>query len=71
MISRFTFGAVQFTGRELDIVKLVHQGMMNKEVAGLLGIGTDTVKNYLRVIYDKTGMGNRTELALWWEQNAG
>jgi len=36
-------------------------------VAELLGISEHVVKNYLRVVYDKLGLWNRVELALWYE----
>jgi len=41
--------------------------MKNCEVAREIGTTEHVVKNYLRVIYDKLGMWNRVELALWYE----
>ena len=41
--------------------------MKNKEVADEIGTTEHVVKNYLRVIYDKLGLWNRVELALWYE----
>ena len=41
--------------------------MTNAEVAAEVGTTDHVVKNYLRVIYDKLGLWNRLELALWWE----
>ncbi len=41
--------------------------MKNREVADAIGTTEHVVKNYLRVIYDKLGLWNRVELALWYE----
>src|ERR1035437_4165270 len=40
---------------------------MNREVAEAIGTTEHVVKNYLRVIYNKLGLWNRVELALWYE----
>jgi DNA-binding NarL/FixJ family response regulator len=53
--------------RELRVIELVAQGLKNGEVAEAIGISECVVKNYLRVIYDKLGVWNRVELALWYE----
>ena len=50
------------------IIRLVHEGLKNKEIGVLMGTTENMVKNYLRVIYDKLGMWNRVELALWYEK---
>ncbi|HKH99177.1 MAG TPA: LuxR C-terminal-related transcriptional regulator [Candidatus Sulfotelmatobacter sp.] len=53
--------------REQRVIQLVAQGLKNREVAQEIGTTEHVVKNYLRVIYDKLGMWNRVELALWYE----
>ena len=53
--------------REHQVIELVAQGMKNREVADAIGTTEHVVKNYLRVIYDKLGLWNRVELALWYE----
>ena len=53
--------------REHRVIELVAQGLKNKEVADEIGTTEHVVKNYLRVIYDKLGLWNRVELALWYE----
>ena len=53
--------------REQLVIELVAQGLKNKEVAESTGTTEHVVKNYLRVIYDKLGLWNRVELALWYE----
>ena len=53
--------------REQRVIQLVTEGLKNKEVADAIGTIEHVVKNYLRVIYDKLGLWNRIELALWYE----
>jgi DNA-binding NarL/FixJ family response regulator len=53
--------------RERRVIQLVAQGLKNREVAQAIGTTEHVVKNYLRVIYDKLGLWNRVELALWYE----
>jgi len=56
---------MELTPREVSIICLVSQGYTNAEVAEQIGTTPMVVKNYLQVIYDKTGMSSRLELALW------
>lgn len=51
--------------KELLIVSAVTQGMRNKEIADKVGTTEQVVKNYLRKIYDKLGVSDRLELALF------
>jgi DNA-binding NarL/FixJ family response regulator len=53
--------------RERQVIELVAQGLKNREVADAIGTTEHVVKNYLRAIYDKLGLWNRVELALWYE----
>jgi DNA-binding NarL/FixJ family response regulator len=53
--------------REQLIIQRVAEGCKNREIAAALGTTEHMVKNYLRSIYDKLGMWNRVELALWYE----
>jgi DNA-binding NarL/FixJ family response regulator len=53
--------------REQRVIELVAQGLKNRDVAQAIGTTEHVVKNYLRVIYDKLGLWNRVELALWYE----
>jgi DNA-binding CsgD family transcriptional regulator len=53
--------------REMRVIQLVAQGLTNSEVARSVGTTEHVVKNCLRVIYDKLGLWNRVELALWYE----
>ena len=49
------------TRRELQILSLLANGSMNKEIAGLLNISIETVKQHLKNIYQKTGAHNKIE----------
>ena len=56
---------VQLTPKESLIVSCVTQGMKNKEIALRVGTTEQVVKNYLRKVYDKLGVADRLELALF------
>ncbi|HXO34044.1 MAG TPA: response regulator transcription factor [Candidatus Acidoferrales bacterium] len=56
---------VQLTPKETLIVSCVTQGMKNKEIAIRVGTTEQVVKNYLRKVYDKLGVADRLELALY------
>src|SRR5271156_3473045 len=56
---------VQLTPKETLIVSCVTQGMKNKEIAARVGTTEQVVKNYLRKVYDKLGVADRLELALY------
>src|SRR5271170_990864 len=56
---------VSLTPKESLIVSCVTQGMKNKEIALRVGTTEQVVKNYLRKVYDKLGVADRLELALF------
>jgi two-component system, NarL family, nitrate/nitrite response regulator NarL len=51
--------------KELSIIACITQGKRNKEIAFQLGTTEQVIKNYLRKIYDKLGVSDRLELALY------
>jgi two-component system, NarL family, nitrate/nitrite response regulator NarL len=53
------------SGREREIVILVAQGFKNREMAERMFISEQTVKNHLHNIFDKLGVSDRLELALY------
>ncbi|MDQ6758395.1 MAG: response regulator transcription factor [Acidobacteriota bacterium] len=53
------------SNREREIVQLVAQGFKNKEMAEKMFISEQTVKNHLHNIFDKLGVSDRLELALY------
>ncbi len=60
-------GKKQFglTSRELDVVGTIVSGFTNREIAEKFSISEQTVKHHLRNIFDKVGVSNRLELALF------
>ena len=52
--------------RQLRVIELVAQGLKNKDIAKELRISEYVVRNHLQKIYDKVGVSNRVELALWY-----
>ena len=49
----------------MSIIACITQGKRNKEIASQLGTTEQVIKNYLRKIYDKLGVSDRLELALY------
>ncbi len=62
-----SYESIVSSKREEQVIQLVAEGLKNREVADAIGIKEHVVKNYLRVIYDKLGLWNRVELALWYQ----
>lgn len=52
--------------KEERIIALVAEGLMNSDIATIVGTTENMIKNHLRAIFDKTGMWTRLELALWY-----
>lgn len=59
---------VWLTDRERAVTELVRFGLNNRQIADRIGTTEFVVKNYLRTIFEKSGMGTRLELALWVSQ---
>jgi DNA-binding NarL/FixJ family response regulator len=55
----------RLTPKELRVIALIVQGFKNKEIANQLGTSEQVIKNYLRSVYDKIGVSDRLELALF------
>jgi DNA-binding NarL/FixJ family response regulator len=55
----------RLTPKEMRIVALIVQGCKNREIAQRLKTTEQVIKNYLRSVYDKTGVSDRLELALF------
>ena len=53
------------TTKEVAIITCITRGMRNKEIAYQIGTTEQVIKNYLRKIYDKLGVSDRLELALY------
>ena len=62
-----TFGAGERTAlapRERELIKLVRNGLRNREIARNLGVTEGTIKVYLHTVFQKLGVSSRTELAI-------
>ncbi|MEZ5215276.1 MAG: response regulator transcription factor [Ilumatobacteraceae bacterium] len=53
------------TERESEVLRLVHAGMANKQIARRLAISERTVKAHLTKIFQALGVSDRTQAALW------
>ena len=61
---RDTSGTTALSSRELDVIRLVAQGLRNKEIALELRISLRTVEGHMQGIFSKLGVGSRTEAIL-------
>jgi two-component system NarL family response regulator len=60
----------ELTGRELEILGLVGHGKTSREIAEVLFISENTVRNHVRNVLDKLGLRSRFE-AVTWAQREG
>jgi DNA-binding NarL/FixJ family response regulator len=57
--------AEELTPREEEVLRLVGQGLANKQIARRLGIGERTVKAHLTNVFQRLGVSDRVQAALW------
>lgn len=55
--------------KELGIIKLIAEGLNNKEIAEKLFLSEGTVRNYISTILEKTQLRDRTQLACFYYKN--
>jgi DNA-binding NarL/FixJ family response regulator len=60
---------VELTPREAEVLKLVRLGLANKQIGRRLGISERTVKAHLTSAFQRIGVADRTQAALWAERN--
>lgn len=60
---------VELTTREREVLQLVFEGYANKQIARRLGISEKTVKGHLTKLFQRIGVSDRTQAALWAERN--
>ena len=68
-LNKKTDNLSQFSDRELTVLKLLSQGKSNKEIARSLHLSEGTVRNHLSNIFCKLDVRDRTQAALWAQQN--
>lgn len=56
--------STDLSGREMEVLRLMTTGMSNARIADRLGVAENTVKKHIQHMLEKTGCGNRTELAI-------
>jgi DNA-binding NarL/FixJ family response regulator len=61
--------SVELTPREAEVLALVRQGLANKQIARRLGISERTVKAHLTSTFQRIGVVDRTQAALWAERH--
>lgn len=59
----------ELTDREAEVLKLVREGLANKQIARQLGISERTVKAHLGNVFQRIGVTDRTQAALWARDN--
>jgi DNA-binding NarL/FixJ family response regulator len=60
--------ASALTGREVEVLELVGEGLTNRLIARRLGISEKTVKTHLTSVFTTIGVTDRVQAALWWER---
>ena len=60
---------VSLTGREIEVLRLVAEGFTNIEISDLLSISQHTVKSHVVHIFNKLGVNDRTQAAVWATRN--
>ncbi|SEC86751.1 DNA-binding response regulator, NarL/FixJ family, contains REC and HTH domains [Nocardioides exalbidus] len=58
-------GPSDLSPRESEVLRLVVEGLLNKQIAQRLGITERTVKAHLTSVYQRIGVADRTQAALW------
>lgn len=70
-VERSPFADTQYeiSSKEMDIIRLVADGLNNKEIASRLFLSEGTVRNYISSILDKLCLRDRTQLACFFYKN--
>ena len=61
---------VELTPREAQVLNLLRQGLANKQIARSLGISQATVKAHLTSVFQRIGVTDRVQAAVWAERRA-
>lgn len=60
---------VDLTQRERDVIKLISEGLSNREISGKLYLSEGTVRNYVTTLLEKLELRDRTQLAIYYLKN--
>lgn len=56
----------KLTPREIEVVRLIAEGLSNQQIAERLFLSNGTVRNHISAILEKTGLEHRTQIAVMW-----
>lgn len=59
----------ELTPREIEVVRLISEGLSNQQIAERLFLSHGTVRNHISTILEKTGLEHRTQIAVAWLKN--
>lgn len=62
---------VNLTPRETEIMKLISEGLSNKEISAKLYLSEGTIRNYVTALLEKLELRDRTQLAIYYLKNFG
>ena len=65
----YDYRARDISPRELEIIRLIAEGLSNREIASELFLSEGTVRNYLSSILDKLSLRDRTQVAVFYYQH--
>ncbi len=54
--------------REREVLDYIILGMLNREIAQVMGVSVRTVENHVSNVMYKVGLGRRVMLAIWWSK---
>ena len=66
----FDYHSLDINDRELEIIRLIAEGLSNKEIASALFLSEGTVRNYLSSILDKLHLRDRTPVAVFYYKHS-
>lgn len=67
--NKVNFSGFGVTEKELNIIRILAEGLSNKEIASRLYLSEGTIRNNLSTIMEKLNLRNRTELAIFYYKN--
>lgn len=65
----FNYQAYDISEREQEIIRLIADGLSNKEIAARLFLSEGTIRNYLSAVLDKLHLRDRTQVAVFYYRN--